>query len=312
MRSLPVPSVRGVRHGVVALALLLVGPAGAALSAQPLVIAHRGLSWRAPEHTLLAYRLGLEAGADFIEQDLQLTADGRLLVLHDETGARTLRGDGCEGPVRARPAAHWLACDASRWFADRAAERAGASAGAERPVLLDTVLARFPQARFYIETKAPESAPGMEDSLVALLTRAGLRADGAVRRPRVLLQSFSAASLLRLRALAPEVPRVQLLERGEVPAPTADDTLATATALDRIAAYAAGIGPSRVDVTPRLVAMAHARCLVVHPYTVNDAGEMQRLLEAGVDGMFSDRPDVLRHAVAGRPAPALPAHCTGR
>lgn len=304
--------------GAVLRRLLGIAGLGVALTAtstaaQPLVIAHRGFSWRAPEHTIAAYQLALAAGADLIEQDLQLTADGRLLVLHDETGARTLRGPGCDGPVRERPAAQWLACDASRWFAERYPERGGmTTAAAERPVLLDSVLARFPEARFYIETKAPESAPGMEDSLVTLLTRAGLRTPSALARRRVLLQSFSGASLERLRRLAPELPRIRLLDRGEVPVPSGADTAATAAALDRIAAVAHGIGPSRLDVTPTLVSMAHARCLVVHPYTVNSPEDMARLLDAGVDGMFSDRPDVLRHAVAGRPSPALPAHCAGR
>lgn len=285
---------------------------GAALPAQPLVIAHRGDSWRAPEHTIAAWRLALASGADVLEQDLQLTSDGRLLVLHDETGERTLRGADCGGEVRDRPLAHWQRCDAGRWFNERHPDRADPAYTTERLVALEAVLAAFPTARFYIETKAPESAPGMEDSLVAVLTRARLRTRDAVRLVRVRLQSFSEASLKRLRQLAPELPRIQLLDRGAIPTPTATDTLPAAQALDRIASYAQGIGPSRLDVTPALVAMAHARCLVVHPYTVNESAEMERLLEAGVDGMFSDRPDVLRHAVAGRPSPALPAHCAGR
>lgn len=304
---MPVSGLRGVTR-----VLLMVAAAACPLAAQPLVIAHRGFSYRAPEHTITAYRLALEAAADVIEQDLQLTADGRLLVLHDETGERTLRGPSCSGPIAARPAAAWLACDAGRWFGERYPDRSRPNETRESPVLLDSVLTAFPDARFYIETKAPERAPGMEDSLVALLTRRGLRRPAALARQRVLLQSFSAASLARLRALAPELPRVQLLDRGEIPAPAGGDTTATAAALDAIAARAQGIGPARGDVTSLLVSMAHARCLVVHPYTVNDVTEMQRLLDAGVDGMFSDRPDVLRHAVAGRPAPALPSHCVGR
>ena len=296
-----------MRRFVLSLSLAAALPAGA----QPLVIAHRGFSSAHPEHTMAAYRAAAAAGADYLEQDLQLTADGRLLVLHDETGARTLRGEGCDGDVRLRPAAAWLSCDAGTWFATRFPDRGRPATAADRPLLLETVLESFPDGRFYIETKDPDRAPGMEDSLVAVLSRAGLRHPSAIARRRVLLQSFSAASLERLARLAPELPRVQLLDRGGVPAPTGADTAATARALDAIARRAHGIGPSRIDVTPQLVAMAHARCLVVHPYTVNDPTEMTRLLDAGVDGMFSDRPDVLRHAVAGRPSPALPPHCAG-
>ncbi|MFN9576227.1 MAG: glycerophosphodiester phosphodiesterase family protein, partial [Gemmatimonadota bacterium] len=182
---------------------------GAALPAQPLVIAHRGDSWRAPEHTIAAWRLALASGADVLEQDLQLTSDGRLLVLHDETGERTLRGADCGGAVRDRPLAHWQRCDAGRWFNERHPDRADPAYTTERLVALEAVLAAFPTARFYIETKAPESAPGMEDSLVAVLTRARLRTRDAVRLVRVRLQSFSEASLKRLRQLAPELPRIQ-------------------------------------------------------------------------------------------------------
>lgn len=302
---------RRARIARVALAVLAALPLPAA--AQPLVIAHRGFSWVAPEHTLRAWQLALDAGADVIEQDLQLTSDGRLLVLHDDSGARTLRGPGCDGAIRDRPAAHWLTCDAGSWFNAKAPDRARPDHAGERPVLLETVLAAFPRARFYIETKSPEAAPGLEDSLVAVLTRAGLGAPAALARGQVRLQSFSAASLARLAALAPAWPRVQLLERGGLPGLGATpDTAQLGAALTAIARYAHGIGPSRHDVTPVLTAMAHARCLVVHPYTVNDPADMRRLLDAGVDGMFSDRPDVLRHAVAGRPSPAWPAHCAGR
>lgn len=270
------------------------------------VVAHRGFSFREPEHTAAAYDAAVGAGADYLEQDLQLTADGRLLVLHDETGARTLRGPGCEGAIRQGPAARWLACDAGSWFAARVPERAGAGGAGLRPLLLEDVLARYPSSRLYIETKAPEQAPGMEDSLAAILRRTG-RADGVdVRgRPGVLLQSFSGASLARLAVVLPSVPRVHLLDR--LPAGAALEPL-----LDSIARLAQGVGPNRQDVTAAFVAAAHARCLVVHPYTVNDEVEMRRLVAAGVDGMFSDRPDLLRQVVAGASPAPFPAACAGR
>jgi glycerophosphoryl diester phosphodiesterase len=272
-------------------------------SARLAVIAHRGFSARAPEHTLAAYDLALAAGADFIEQDLQQTADARLVVLHDETLDRTARGPSaaCTGPVRAQPLAALAACDVSAWFTTRT----GLDASPAGIPVLEDVLRRYAgRARFYIETKSPDEAPGMEDSLVAALGRAGLRGQVRDGRPAVVVQSFSAASLQRLAERAPEVPRVQLLDRGGLgDAPEA--------ALDAIAAYAHGIGPSRHDVTPALVQAAHARCLVVHPYTVNDTHEMRRLAEAGVDGMFTDRPDALRTVARSATPAAFPARCYG-
>jgi glycerophosphoryl diester phosphodiesterase len=273
-----------------------------------LVIAHRGFSWEAPEHTMAAFGQALAAGADYIEQDLQFTADAQLLVLHDETGARTLRGADCAGEIASQPARVWQQCDAGTWFNERAPDRARAAYARERPPLLREVLQRYPTARFYIETKAPDRAPGMEDSLVAELGRAGLRTPESLRGRRVLLQSFSSASIARLAALAPELPRVQLLERGEL----GDTPAAVASALTRIARVATGIGPSRLDVTPELVREAHAQCLLVHPYTVNDPAEMRRLASAGVDGMFSDRTNLVRPSTAGTQPLPFPAHCAGR
>lgn len=281
--------------------------AAAPAARRPLVIAHRGFSWRAPEHTLAAYRLADSAGADLLEQDLQLTVDGRLLVLHDETGRRTLRGTSCDDSISARPAAHWLGCDAGSWFNAARPDRAAPAFAAERPMLLDDVLHAFPGRRFYVETKQPDAAPGMEDSLIAVLDRAGLRPREAtsVATAPVVLQSFSRASLERLAALAPELPRVLLLDRRALPRNAARRD----AALAEIARVAAGIGPNRRDVDAGLVAAAHRHCLVVHPYTVNDPREMRRLLDAGVDGLFTDRPDVLRQLADARTAPSLPPHC---
>lgn len=264
---------------------------------RPSVIAHRGASWDAPEHTFAAWDLALAQGADWIEQDLQMTRDGVLVVLHDDTLDRTARGPAasCAGSVRERTWAELQDCDAGRWFNGRYPERAQERFAAERIPSLAQVLERYagrPDTRFYIETKAPESAPGMEEALLDLLRRHRLTGPGA-DSGRVLVQSFSPASLMRLNALDPTLPLVQLL--GEPIPPVALDS-----ALDAVARYAVGIGPSHRGLTEDLVRRAHARRLVVHPYTVNDTAAMRRLLDLGVDGMFTDRPGVLRAMVGAR------------
>ena len=152
-----------------------------------LVIAHRGASGYAPEHTFAAYDLALEMGADYLEQDLQMTRDGVLVVLHDETLDRTT---DCTGPVRAHTLAEVKECD-------------------ERVPTLEEVFQRYGRtANYYIETKSPEIYPGMEEALLALLRRYGVGA---------LVQSFSAESLRRMHALEPSVPLVQLAPAGHVP-----------------------------------------------------------------------------------------------
>lgn len=126
---------------------------------------------------------------------------------------------------------------------------------------------------------------------MALLRRHGLRdgrgAETADGMPPVLVQSFSLASLSGLRALDPTLPLVLLIGAATPPA-------ALPALLDSASTLAVGVGPARALADSAFVAAAHARCLAVQPYTVNDAADMRALLARGVDGMFTDRPDVLR------------------
>jgi glycerophosphoryl diester phosphodiesterase len=251
-----------------------------------MVIAHRGASGLAPEHTLAAYDLAIELGADTIEQDLQLTRDGVLVILHDETLDRTARGPAanCSGPVREKTLAELESCDFGAWFDDRnpGAEVRFAGQGI---VTLDALLQRYgKRVRYYIETKHPEHAPGMEEALLSLLTTHRLLPIQG-EDSHVIIQSFSSESLLQVRSLQPDLPLVQLLD-DDLVAPF-DEEFGT------IAEYAVGIGPDRSQVDAELVAAARRHGLVVHPYTVNETAEMVRLLELGVDGLFTDRPDRL-------------------
>lgn len=258
-----------------------------------LIIAHRGASGHAPEHTFASWDLALELGADYLEQDLQMTADGQLIVLHDDTLDRTARGPNCTGLVITRTFAQIEHCDAGSWFNAARPDRGRPEFAAERIPTLDSVLARYGgRARFYIETKNPEIAPGMEEALVTLLDQHGLlpsrtAEEGEAPWDAVIVQSFSTASLLRVRSLNAYLPLVQLFER----AATRDTILAR---LESLSDFAQGVGPHFSDVDATMVATAHERGLVVHPYTVNAPAEMRRLIDLGVDGMFTDYPDVLR------------------
>lgn len=264
----------------------------AAEAAQVIVIAHRGASGYAPEHTLASYDMALELGADYLEQDLQMTRDGVLVVLHDDTLDRTT-GGACSGRVIDHTLEQVRACDAGSWFNAHYPERARPEYAAQRIPTLDEVLTRYrDRASFYIETKNPEEAPGMEEALLALLDQHGLR-EPAAGEWRVLIQSFSEQSLRKIHALDPALPLVQLFGARWSTAET------VRARLREVAKYAVGIGPSWRDVDARVVQAARALCLEVHPYTVNDAERMQRLAELGVTGMFTDVPDVL---LAQRPA----------
>ena len=263
-------------------------------------IGHRGASGYAPEHTFAAYDLALRQGADYIEQDLQLTRDGVLVVMHDETLDRTARptaesepGD-CTGLVREKTLAQIKTCDVGSWFNEAYPQYAEEEYVGLKIPTLEEVFARYRNSTaYYIETKSPESAPGMEEELLRLMDEYGLR-EPAADRWQVLIQSFSPASLQTIHAEDPSLPLIQLFSASE-----SSETIQAR--LDATASYAVGIGPSKDDIDTALVEAAHSRCLDLHPYTVNEPAEMRSLIEIGVDGMFTNFPDRL-DAVLGADA----------
>jgi glycerophosphoryl diester phosphodiesterase len=238
-----------------------------------IIIGHRGASGHAPEHTFASYQRALEIGVDYLEQDLQMTSDGVLVVMHDPTLDRTT---SCSGLVIEHSLEQVKACDAGSWFAPQFAT--------ERVPTLRELFERYGRnVNYYIETKNPEEAPGMEEKLLELLDEFGLRARAASDW-QVLIQSFSRDSLLKLHAIDDRLPLIQLIEDEH-------DSAAIRAMLPGIAEFAVGIGPSRTSVDAELVAAVHEHGLVVHPWTVNDPAEIRRLIALGVDGMFTDFPD---------------------
>lgn len=271
---------------------------------QVLNIGHRGASGYAPEHTLAAYDLAIKLGADYIEQDLQLTRDGVLLVLHDATLDRTARptaesepGD-CTGPVIEKTLEQIKTCEVGSWFNEEYPQYAKDEyVGLEIPTL-EEVFERYRKSvNYYIETKNPGAAPGMEEELLRLMGEYGLTKPAADRW-QVLIQSFSPASLQKIHTLDPSLPLIQLYSSSET-----SETIRAQ--LDLTKEYAVGIGPSKTDVDAALVEAAHGRCLDIHPYTVNEPAEMEGLIRLGVDGMFTNFPDRLdevlgKDAIQGR------------
>ena len=250
-------------------------------------IGHRGASGYAPEHTIASYDLALEMGADYIEQDLQLTSDGVLVALHDTTLDRTARGDAanCTGLVSQKTLAQIKTCDVGTWFNEAFPARARPEyVGLQIPTLEEIFQRYGRRVNYYIETKAPDQADMMEERLLALLDQYRLRRPA--RRWRVLIQSFSATSLQKIHALDPDLPLIQLTL-------TLGSGLTLEQNLDAISAYAVGAGPNSSTITTETVAAAHDRCLALHPYTVNATAAMSSLITLGVDGMFTNFPDLL-------------------
>jgi glycerophosphoryl diester phosphodiesterase len=257
---------------------------GATTDSTVLNIGHRGASGYAPEHTIPAYDLALEQGADYIEIDLQMTKDGVLVALHDDTLDRTADApEGvpkrfCSGPVIKRTLEQIKMCDVGSWF--------GPEYAGEQIPTLEEIFQRYgTSVNYYIETKNPEAAPGMEEELLRLMEVYKL-IEPAENNWQVLIQSFSAESLMTIHEMNEDLPLIQLFFSTETSKTIRDQ-------LDLVSTYAVGIGPSMTDVDAALVEAAHALCLDVHPYTVNEKDDMRALIDLGVDGMFTNFPDRL-------------------
>ena len=314
-------------------ALLLVIASVAVPPERPLIIAHRGASGYRPEHTLEAYRLAVEMGADFIEPDLVATKDGVLVARHENQLGDTT--DVAERfPERKRTAlvdGRWF----RGWFTEdftlaelkqlRARERFASRShefdGKFQIPTFDEVIAlaqelgrqRGRDVGIYPETKFAayfrHIGHPLEEPLLASLAKAGWDRASAP----VFIQSFEQESL-RLLAGRTRVRLVQLVKNG---------SQVTDRSLRTIATYAAAIGAEKGLVQPigwwgrlgtptDLVARAHAAGLLVHVWTLradrqflpaayagDPAAECRRFRSLGVDGFFTDYPDVAARAFAG-------------
>ncbi|WP_445257303.1 glycerophosphodiester phosphodiesterase [Nocardioides aurantiacus] len=359
---------------LLALLLGLPGLAGAATAApprapgepgdrgvrasQPLVIGHRGASGYRPEHTLAAYQLAIDQGADYVEPDLVPTKDGVLVARHEnEIGGTT---DVAQRPeFAARRATKTIDGRAvTGWFTEdftlaelktlRAKERLPMLRPAntaydgqfEVPTLTEVLdlVRRTNDARpgtardvgVYTETKHPTYFQGlglpMERTLVDTLRARGFDSPN----DKVFLQSFETTNLRQLDRMT-KLPIIQLIDGSGAPYdlvaqgdPRTYRDLTTPRELRAISSYAEGIGPNKELVLPRdatgrtgapspLVRDAHRNKLVVHPFTLRRenqfmavnfrrgtdpnapgdlAAEVRAFLDAGVDGLFTDNPDI--------------------
>jgi glycerophosphoryl diester phosphodiesterase len=292
------PNVLAMLFGLLAVLCVSGAVQAAELEGGQVVnVGHRGTAGLAPEHTIASYDLALEDGADYIEQDLRMTSDGVLVVLHDEDLDRTTRGpaENCTGPVSEKTLEQVKTCNVGSFFNERYPEYARDEYEGLKIPTLEEVFRRYgTETNYYIETrssKAPPGNPGIDDSsgmeeeLLRLMDEYGL-SQPAAGSWRVLIQSFVPASLEEIHAEDPSLPLVRLYSDEETGETIGADLAAAGE-------YAVGIGPSMEDVDRGLVEAAHARCLALHPYTLLEKPDMRELIDLGVDGMFTDFPNRL-------------------
>lgn len=259
---------------------------------RPRVFGHRGAAGLAPENTLPSFALAVALGADYLELDVHATLDGAIVVFHDPDLERTTDG---EGPVLEHTLAQLHELDAGYRFTLDGTTFPYRGQGVRVPTL-ESLLTAYPGICFNIEIK-PERLAFVERTVERVV--------------EILERTDSADRVL----LAAEHHSIMLPIRGAI-----DDRIATGMSAEEVVEFVDRLGrddwsdyrpqgralqvpPSfqGIDlVTERTLAAAHRLGLEVHVWTVNDAEQIGRLLDLGVDGIMSDLPGLVRAAVAAR------------
>ncbi len=262
------------------------------------VVAHRGSTAGAPEHTLAAYRHAAEVGADAVECDVRMTRDGVLVCVHDRRVGTTSNGRGVVSGLQLaeleqfqfgarRPRRVPWADDEIVSVTDEPDVENGLVLTLDR--LLEYITATPGTVRLAIETKHPTRHAGkVEEELLTSLRRYGLLgANGPVEwagKPAVRVMSFSQLAVRRVHELAPGLPTVQLIGKRLRP-----------VRRDLLTGQATGVGPSiallRSD--PGYVAEAQAAGKQVHVWTINRTTDMDLACNLGIDVAITDHPEEL-------------------
>jgi glycerophosphoryl diester phosphodiesterase len=299
-----------MQHRLAIALILLTTVAAHAQYSRKTVVAHRGASAYAPEHTAAAYRLAIEMGADFVEQDLAVTRDNVLICLHDASLERTTNVEqvfpdrGITISLDGSTRRHWVAndftlaeikrLDAGSWFDSKFAN--------EKILTFDEAVAIVKgRAGMFPELKTPEVYEGrnvdFEQLVAAALDKHGLRGPNADPKTPVILQTFGQASARELARIKIGVPVVLLLSE--------DDGFKTLEQVRAWKGIVQGFGPAKhiVSQNPNFVKWAHAEGLSVTPYTFRQSDtakagfrdvseEMAHYLyKLDVDALFTDNPD---------------------
>jgi glycerophosphoryl diester phosphodiesterase len=267
-----------------------------------MIIAHRGASGLAPENTLRAFRLAIALGAEGVEMDVQLTADGTPVVIHDAHVNRTTNG---RGPVAGLTLEELTGLDAGRWFDRRLALRPGVRKAIERiykeggnnhvyssenvPTLeaaLD-VLAPSSLARIYIELKCDKrNRAEMADAILAIVRCLQIEES-------VTLLSFDHEAIRHVKRIAPRIRTAATFPvsgRALVTSRSIIESVKDAEADEAALHY--GIA------TQRVVSVLHESGIEVSAWTANRPLVMRRLIASGVDAIMTNFPDRLRDIIA--------------
>lgn len=249
----------------------------------PLVIAHRGASADWPENTIPAFIAGIDQGADMIETDVHMSADGELVIMHDTTvdrttDARTLYPNRQDRSIAGMNAAQIATLDAGSWKGEE-------FAGVRVPRLAEVLtLAHDTRTGLLLEVKHPEIYPGIAEAIVTALRAVPNYLDRALAAGMLVVQSANWAFVEEFYALAPEIP-VGVLGR-----PCPDE-------LQDFAEWVDQVNPEFCAADADFLTAIHELGMTSLVWTVDDLGEMERAIDVGADGIITNAPDRLVEVV---------------
>jgi len=253
-------------------------------------MAHRGESGNIPENTMLALESAVKIGVDVVESDVHLTKDDVLVLFHDEDLKRTT---GVEGTVRERTLEELLEIDLGYTFTPDDGKTYPYRNQGLHIITLQEAFERFPDTVFNLDIK--DTFPSAPEELASLLKQQG-------RETSVVIASFHDGQIERFRELMPEVPT------SAHPTEVRNFVLNTKIGLPRIRheeiqykAFQVPVksGPLTV-VSKKFVKKAHKFDLAVHVWTINDSTTMNYLIDLGIDGIFTDNPNLMKEVLVDR------------
>ncbi|NLV35097.1 MAG: glycerophosphodiester phosphodiesterase [Clostridiaceae bacterium] len=233
---------------------------------KPVIIAHRGASRQAPENTMAAFRKALELGAGGIETDVHFSADGHLMVTHDEKLDRTSNGKGL---IRDKSFDELKALDFGSWFSPEFKD--------ERIPELDELLELISgwDGLLNIEIKnGPVFYPGIEQAVASAIREYRLT-------NRTIISSFNHYSLVEIRKIDPEIKTAPLYMAGIY------EPWKYARSMGAIA-----IHPLFYNIVPEVLKGCKLNNIMVNPFTVDQPEQIKAMVEAGVDGIITNVPDI--------------------
>ncbi|MDP4549529.1 glycerophosphodiester phosphodiesterase family protein [Alkalihalobacillus macyae] len=230
-------------------------------------VAHRGASGYAPENTMAAFEKAVKMKADYIEIDVQQTKDGELIVIHDTSVERTTDGSGM---VKDLTLEELKQLDAGSWFGEE-------FAGEKLPTLAEVLDAYRGKSGILIELKSPSLYPGIEENVVAELTKRNM---DKPNNNKIILQSFDHESVETFHSILPSVPTGVLVSYT-----MSDNNLRD---VSRFADY---VNPGKWLITSDYVDRIHDNGMLAQTWTVRDKESVEPLIQAGVDGIITDYPD---------------------